>query len=92
MGQKDLGTCLILSTDDVKKLHVNLDKLVLFCVNDTPYIRGISETRIKKKLRKYIESVAFKEDADVAVITSQSDSNYPFTQGVNYTFHLYAYK
>ena len=92
MWQNDLGTCVILSRRDISRLNVNLNNLEKIKDDETKDIVGISDRRIRKKLRKEIEYYARKHNADVAIIDSQEDSLGIFTQCVSYFFSLYRYK
>ena len=71
MGREDLGTCVILSEEDVEKLNVDLSKLQNMGDMETPMFTGISFRSLNRRLRKHIESEARKSKADIAVITSQ---------------------
>jgi len=91
MGQKDLGTCSILSFQDTGKLKINLNNLEHLAESQISPKKGFNPSNIKRKLRREIEKVAKSYGADLAVIFRQSDS-YDFLQGISYTFSLYKYK
>lgn len=91
MGKKDLGTCIILSEKDSQRLDIDLTKLEYICDHSTPIISGFSYRRMKRKLRNTIERYAKKQNADIAVITSQSDGINAFTTDIRYSYSLYRY-
>lgn len=94
MGQKDLGTCLILSSEDIKFLGLtNFPQIEqIGSEYQTPSIPFFLYTRkVNKKLRNYIEKVARKQNADLALITHQGDSR-GFIDEREYSFKLYRYQ
>jgi hypothetical protein len=92
MGQKDLGTCIILSQEDTEKLKINLDEFKF--VGDVKLfpVKGIFDFRIKRKLRKKVERVAKKYGADIAVVYLQFDHEDIIFSEMSYDFNLYKYK
>lgn len=94
MGREDLGTCVILSHNDLASLKINnlstfLEQLGKF---STPQVPIFSTRKANTKLRKKIEALARKKGADVALITSQLDTYGFLSSGRSYDFELYQYK
>ncbi|VVB83403.1 Uncharacterised protein [uncultured archaeon] len=92
MGQKDLGTCVILSQEDTEHLGIDLNKLEFIGEAKLSSVGGIFEHRIKRKLRRRIEKAAKKYDADIAVINGQFDFYETIITYISYDFNLYKYK
>lgn len=91
MGQKDLGTCVILSIQDTEKLKINLDELESLEDIEIPPLKGWYDFEIKRKLRREIEKYAEEHGADIAVINKQ-DRTEDFLTSIKYGFRLYKYK
>ena len=92
MGQKDLGTCIILSLEDTKKLRLNLKNLEFVGEVSLSPVKGFFDIKIKRKLRKEIEKVAEIYSADIAVINKQSETFEVLINEMSYDFSLYKYK
>jgi len=91
MARKDLGTCIILSLDDTKRLKINLNELEYLRDVEISPVTGFFDSEIKRKLRKEIEKEAKIYEADIAVIDKQTDL-YDFFTSISYGFRLYKYK
>jgi hypothetical protein len=87
MGQKDLGTCVILCKEDISKLNIRMDSLEHISDFNTPEVSGFSDQGKRRKLRSYIEKEARKCYADIALITLESSGS----SSVEYSYSLYKY-
>jgi hypothetical protein len=94
MGQKDIGTCVLLTHQDLEKLGVNLIKLNHLRDGKTPYERSFFRSKTLRKLREHIHSdarnVSLDMRADVALITSQDDW-FGLRDSIRYHYSLYKY-
>ncbi len=88
MGQKDLGTVVIMSRKDAVKLEIKTDKLEPLRDYRTPKIIGFSP---EKKLRKNIEMQAKKCGADLAIITCKGSRRIIFREMIDYDLNFYKY-
>lgn len=91
MGQNDLGTCVILSPDDTKRLGINIKNLEYVGLTHIAPIKGLSDSNIKRRLRSKVEKIAESYNAEVAIINEQTDSLRFFTIGYGFAF-FYRYK
>lgn len=92
MGRKDLGTCIIISKEDVNNLGIKLRNLQKIDDFRTPS-RIISPLFIGgKRLIRYVERKAKKEEADLAIITRQTHEFTPSQEYVSCEYSLYKYK
>ena len=91
MGQKDLGTCIIISIQDAEKLKINLNELEYLGDIEISPVKGLYDFEIKRKLRREIEKYAEEHGADMAVI-NKKDRTENFLTSINYGFRLYKYK
>jgi hypothetical protein len=91
LGQKDLGTCIIISEEDVFHLKIDLNNLQKRSDFHTPLkLISFSSIRVRKRLKKYIERKASQEEADIAIITHRRWNYSP--ECIGYDFSLYKYK
>ena len=92
MGRRDLGTCIILSSEDTTLLNLDFNQLEFVGEVKLNPVRGIFDFNIKRKLRRRIEKIAEKYKSDLAVIHTQSDIFGDFIDEISYNFGLYKYK
>ena len=92
MGRQDLGTCIIMSREDVGKLGIRLQKLQKIDNFITPSLKTPSFFNVEKRLIKYVERKARKVEADIVIITSQIHSFTSLQEYVAYKYSLYRYK
>ncbi len=92
MGQRDLGTCIILSLENAKLLNLDFKELEFVGEVKLNPVQGIFDSSIKRKLRKRIEKIARNYDSDLAVIHTQHEMFGDFIDEISYSFGLYKYK
>ncbi len=92
MGQEDLGACVILCQRDIDELKTNTARLKFISKYDTPVVYGLFDSRINRKLRRYVEKEARKEEADVAFVFGQGDLGGDIFKGKIYHCELYQYR
>ena len=90
MGQKSLGTAIIITLEDVKKLGIDLERITKLENYNTPSHIGLSVNKIREKINKDIEKKARKINADLAVIKHYNDScDFFFERECSVDFYKY---
>lgn len=92
MGRQDLGTCIIMSKEDVNELGVKLPRLQKIENSRTPYLKFPSFFNTEKRLLKYVKRTAKKREADIVIINRQTRSFASSQEYIAYEYSLYRYK